>query len=150
MHSLREVKPKLLDLLNQVGKGIGENQLTIIDRGRPHLLSFNEKKLYVYTFNYNNVYLKIGKAGNKSKARVIGHHYNPASSQSNLAKSILSDESMKIYNLNENSVGNWIKNNVDRVDIELNAEVGVFVMNFIEAALHCMYLPKYEGFETQR
>ncbi|MFC4596870.1 hypothetical protein [Cohnella hongkongensis] len=150
MSSLLDMKEQLYHLLRQVGVHLGEDQLVIQDRGKPHVVPFNENKLYVYTFRFGVEYLKIGKAGKKSKARLQNQHYNPASSQSNLALSILQDKSMERFNLTNENVGIWIKNNVDRVDIEIDENAGVFVQNFIEAALHCMLKPKYEGFESQR
>ncbi|MOA62855.1 hypothetical protein D3C78_1884020 [compost metagenome] len=48
------------------------------------------------------------------------------------------------------SIGDWIKNNVERIDLEIDATLGVFTLNLIEAILHCLYLPRYEGFKSQR
>lgn len=150
MTSLTELKEQLIELLRQVGVHLEEDKLMIVSRGFPHLVPFRPGILYVYTFKFNGEYLKIGKAGKKSRARLQHHHYNPASSPSNLALSLLLDVTMKEYNITNEDVGAWIKNNVERVDIEIDEDAGVFVQNYIEAALHCMFRPKYEGFESQR
>jgi hypothetical protein len=50
-------------------------------------------KMAVYVFSWNNQCLKVGKVGPKSHARYTSQHYNPKSSNSNLAKSILKDKS---------------------------------------------------------
>ncbi|MNL42699.1 hypothetical protein D3C87_1651690 [compost metagenome] len=150
MNSLLDMKGHLLHLLGQVGVQLEEDKISIINRGNPHIVPFSADKLYVYTFKFASEYLKVGKAGKRSKARLQSHHYNPASSQSNLALSLLQDNEMKKYNLTKENVGLWIKKNVERVDIEIDECAGVFVQNFVEAALHCMLKPKYEGFESQR
>ncbi|QAY66352.1 hypothetical protein [Paenibacillus protaetiae] len=144
------MKEQLLDLLKQVGVTLADHKLLVKHRGMPHEVPFKGDKLYVYTFKFDGQYLKIGKAGKKSKARLQHQHYSPTSSASNLALSLLQDENMKKYNITNENVGAWIRNNVERVDIEIDEDAGVFVQNFIEAALHCMFKPKYEGFESQR
>ena len=45
----------------------------------------------IYIFEYGEQCLKVGKVGINSNARYQSHHYNPDSSSSNLAKSILND-----------------------------------------------------------
>jgi hypothetical protein len=45
----------------------------------------------VYIFEYNQDYLKVGKANRNSKARYQSHHYSAKSSNSNLSKSLISD-----------------------------------------------------------
>ena len=69
---------------------------------------------------------------------------------SNLAKSILSDVEMRDKGINEDNVGEWIKQNCRRIDIEIDADLGIFALEFIEAVLHYKYIPKYEGFSSQR
>ncbi|GEM_PF-5297747 len=46
--------------------------------------------------------------------------------------------------------GNWIKKNCRRIDILLDADLGIFTLELIEATLHYKYEPKYEGFLAQR
>lgn len=104
----------------------------------------------VYTFWYKEKFLKIGKAGPNSNARFLSQHYNPRSAQSTLAASILLDKGMQNEGITEGNVGDWIKNNCRRVDILLDADLGIFALELIEAALHYKYEPLYEGFATQR
>lgn len=150
MEIVTEIKPFLFKMLREVGINPTDEQIKIIDRGKPHSLKFIDGKMYVYTFRLQDEYLKIGKAGRSSKARFYSHHYNPESSKSNLARSILSDTEMNLHSLSKVTMGDWIKNNIDRVDIEVDEGLGIFTLNLIESILHCMYLPKYEGFKSQR
>lgn len=150
MDILTEIKPFMYKMLNEVKIYPNEEQIKAIDRGKPHKSTFVTGKMYVYTFRYDGEFLKIGKAGSNSKARLYSQHYHPGSSQSNLAKSIMLDPKMSDKLLTNSTVGDWIKNNVDRIDIEIDAALGVFALNFIESILHCLYQPRYEGFKTQR
>jgi hypothetical protein len=69
--------------------------------------------------------LKVGKAGPNSEARFKYMHYNPASSQSNLAKSLLSHPILwpwlGIEGLTITSVGDWIRTNLDRANFFIPA-----------------------------
>ena len=49
----------------------------------------------VYVFYHGNRCLKVGKIGPKSAARYTHHHYNPSSSGSNLAHSIVLHPSIR-------------------------------------------------------
>jgi len=62
----------------------------------------------------------------------------------------LNDPDMQHYNLNKENIKDWIKNNVVRIDIILDESLGIFVLNFLEAFMHCKLKPKYEGFDSQR
>lgn len=148
--SLYELKELIIKLLNEVGIQPNDEDIKIIDREFPHKLKFIKGKMYIYTFQFNNDYLKIGKAGAKSKPRFYSHHYHPSRTKSNLAKSILNDTTMNHHLLTEDNISNWIKQNVRRIDIEINSNLGIFTLNLIESILHCLYKPKYEGFEKQR
>ena len=134
-----------------IDRPIGADKINVIDRGKPHSAPHNlpKGKMAVYTFVYDGVVLKIGKAGPNSNARYTSQHYNPKSAMSNLAKSILSDVEMKDKGINEDNVGEWIKQNCRRIDIEIDADLGIFTLEFIEAILHYKYMPKYEGFSSQ-
>jgi len=130
---------------------IPESQIDVQDLGCPHKPQGLPKgKMAIYTFQFNELFLKIGKAGPNSDARFRSQPYNPDSSQSNLAKSILNDPDMEHYNLNAENIKDWIKNNIARIDIILDESLGIFVLNFLEAFLHCKLKPKYEGFDSQK
>ena len=95
-------------------------------------------------------FFKIGRVGPKSTARFDGHHYNPKSSGSNLAKSIL--QSKKEYNLNVNkrSVKSFIENNFIRLNILFLDAAPEFSNELVEAILHYKYNPLFEGPISQR
>ncbi|OAB39286.1 hypothetical protein PMSD_04985 [Paenibacillus macquariensis subsp. defensor] len=150
MDVISEVQPFLIKILREVNIYPTDDQIRVLNRGKPHVCKMVAGKMYIYTYQYQDEYLKIGKAGIKSKARFYSHHYNPESSKSNLAKSIVSDPAMSKYLLTSSSVGDWIKNNVTRIDLEIDVALGVFGLNLIESILHCLYQPKYEGYKTQR
>ncbi|WP_243175932.1 hypothetical protein [Clostridium sporogenes] len=151
MDFVNEFDKIIYEVSSVLGKPIDKRKYKIVDRGMPHKpKSLPKQKMSVYTFWYNGKFIKIGKAGPNSNARFESQHYNPQSSKSNLAASILSDERMKDKDITENNIGDWIKNNCRRVDILLDSDLGIFSLELIEAALHYKYEPVYEGFVTQR
>lgn len=104
-------------------------------------------KAAVYVFVWNGHCLKVGKAGPKSQARFTGQHYSPASSNSNLAKSLVAGHGkLGLSGITESNVGAWVKTNVDRVNFLLNAESGVRVLTLLESFLQCRLNPIFEGF----
>jgi len=132
------------------GHEIDISKIEIIDRGIPHIpKSLKAGTMGVYTFLYNDKFLKIGKAGPNSNARFLSQHYT-GSAMSTLSGSILADPDMEKFGLTKDNVGQWIKNNCRRIDILLDVEVGIFTLELIEATLHYRYEPKYEGFTSQR
>ena len=105
-------------------------------------------KVAVYIFSTNKCVLKVGIADQNAEARYTYQHYNPRSSNSNLAKSILKDGvRWQGHNLNEDNVGNWIKKNTDRVNYLLDANVSKrkWGLNLLEAFVQCKWQPVYEG-----
>lgn len=152
---MTEYAEEFKDIISQVSKCLGRElnmtQIMIKDRGVPHNPPKWEKGMMaVYTFSYKGHFLKIGKAGQKSKARFTNQHYNPGSANSTLAASILRDSEMSYLNLDENSVGDWIKNNCRRIDVMIPVEMGIFALELVESIFHFKYEPKYEGFNSQR
>jgi hypothetical protein len=69
--------------------------------------------------------LKVGKVGPNSEARFRYMHYNPGSSNSNLARSLLAHPILwpwlGIEGLSVDSVGGWIRTNLDRTNFFLPA-----------------------------
>ena len=125
----------------------------IIDRGIPHIPhTLKRGTMAVYTFLYGDEFLKIGKAGSKSNPRFCNQHYHAAGEKtgSTLAKSILRDERMRELGITADNVGDWIKQNTRRIDIILDASLGTFTLELVEAALHYRYEPRYEGSQNQR
>lgn len=108
-------------------------------------------QMAIYVFMKGNDVFKVGKVGPNSQARYVSQHYNPKSAQSTLAASILADEDiLKIAQCDEVNVGNWIKANLDRVNILLDQRLGISVLTLLEAYMQCRLKPKYEGFRSQR
>lgn len=127
--------------------------ISVVASSAPHDLPpvLKNGDVAVYVFIWNNDCLKVGKVGPKSHARYISHHYNPSSSQSNLAKSILADkESMELQHLTDQSTGEWIRRHVDRVNFVLSGEKIIPVLNLLEAFLQCRLKPRFEGFKSQQ
>jgi len=108
-------------------------------------------KAAVYVFIRMGVCLKVGKAGSKSQARFTSQHYKPNSSNSNLAKSLIASQGkIEVSEITQENVGDWIKANVDRVNIFLNEECDIFLVSLLESFLQCRLRPVFEGFESQR
>jgi hypothetical protein len=108
-------------------------------------------KMAVYIFFYAARCLKVGKVGCNSNARYTSQHYNPQSSNSNLAKAILeSPDTIGVKSLAPADVGEWIKTNTDRINVLLPADWGVPFLTLVEAFLQFWLRPVYEGFESQR
>jgi len=148
---VKEIEKLIIDSSQIIGKPILKNNFQIIDRGCPHRQpqSLPSNKMAVYMFKYNNIFLKIGKANKKSNARYVSMHYC-FSAPSTLAKSILKDKDNYPSELNENNIKDWMLKNLQRIDILIDANLGYFVLEFIEVILHYKYQPKYEGSEKQR
>lgn len=150
----RDYVKEFEEIINGVSKMLGkpiESGYRIIERGLPHTPKSLEKgTMGVYTFLYKDEFLKIGKAGPSSNARFTSQYYLPRSSQSNLSKSVLLDDNMRNLGINEDNVGDWIKQNCRRIDIILDRNLGIFALELVEAALHYKYEPRYEGFSNQR
>jgi len=151
LNYVNEIRNAINSVTETLGKQIDDSKINIVDCGLPHLPTpLAPGTMGVYAFLYGDRFLKIGKAGPNSNARFQSHHYNPHSSQSNLAKSILRDMEMAQFGLTENGIGSWIKANCRRIDILLDQSLGYFALELVEAMLHFIYEPKYEGFNSQR
>lgn len=106
-------------------------------------------KMAVYVFSDKECVLKVGKAGASSQARYTSQHYNPGSAPSTLAASILKDEYIvQKYELNDQNISYWIKKNTDRVNFLLDADLGKWLLNLLEAFVQCRLQPRYEGQAT--
>lgn len=108
-------------------------------------------KMAVYVFIYQGLVLKVGKVGPKSQARYTSQHYNPNSSRSNLAKSLVEKgSSFGFSNISERNVTSWIKENTDRYNFIISASSGKHVLSLLEAYLQCRLKPVFEGFASQK
>jgi hypothetical protein len=113
-------------------------------------------KQAIYWFAVGKCCLKVGKAGQHSNARYTSQHYNPRSSGSNLAKSILKYEQRvkavvpvakqgEIDRLDESTVGNWIKENTSRCNLLVDISVNVHALSFLETFVQARLQPLFEG-----
>lgn len=110
-----------------------------------------EGKMAVYVFFLGEECLKVGKVGPRSHARYVSHHYNPNSSKSNLARSILDDRNeLGLSYLDERTIGEWIKKNTDRINFIVDSGLGIHVLTLLESFLQCRLRPRFEGFASQR
>ena len=110
-----------------------------------------ERKMAVYVFFWNHTCLKVGKVGPKSQARYTSQHYNPSSSMSNLAKSlVLRHKEIGLSDITETNVGDWMKTNTNRINFLLDVNCGIALLSLLEAFLHCRLQPKFEGFKSQQ
>ncbi len=135
------------------GLVIGEGDIQIENLPAPHVPpgALPSGKMAVYIFHWGGQCLKVGKVGPKSRARYTSQHYNPKSSNSNLAKSILKDKAvMGVTDVEENTVGNWVKQNTDRLNFLVPERFGIPLLSLLEAFLQCRLKPCFEGFETQK
>ena len=105
----------------------------------------------VYVFSDSSRVLKVGKAGPNSGSRYTSHHYNPNSSGSNLAKSVLTDKDMvQLCDVTASNVSAWIKQNTDRVNFIVDSRVEMRLLTLLEVFVQCRLRPLYEGFQSQR
>jgi hypothetical protein len=103
-------------------------------------------KMAVYCFFLNEQALKVGIAGPKSGARYRSQHYNPNSARSTLARSILDHpKRIGVPVILSGSIGKWIKEHTDRINILLPALYGRSVLCRLESFLHMRWNPVYEG-----
>ena len=107
-----------------------------------------EGKIAVYVFYMEESVLKVGQS--KAKGRYGTYHYKPDSSDSNLSKSLLTDERAREVpnldpNLSKETVGEWIKKNTNRVNFLLDSNYYGYVLNLFEAFVQCRLKPIFEG-----
>jgi hypothetical protein len=57
--------------------------------------------------------------------------------------------SARLSELEVGAIGNWIVENVDRINVLLLARLNVGVLTLIQGPLQCRLRPRYEGFKSQ-
>lgn len=132
---------------------VPEAAITLEQFSAPHKApsSLRKDRFAVYVFFWNGKCLKVGKVGQNSQARFTSQHYLPSSSNSNLAKSVLAHkDELGLSALTETTVGEWIKENTERVNFIMDAQLGMPVLTLLEAFLQCTLNPRFEGFASQR
>ena len=146
----------LSDFLSTAEHGqieISPDTITIEQQPKPHTppKELPEGKMAVYVFSTDTEVLKVGKVNTGSENRYCRHHYNPQGAGSTLAKSLMEDENVpSMFRPDKRTVSDLIKEQTDRVNFLLDAELGLFVLNFFESYIQCRLKPKYEGFKSQR
>lgn len=132
---------------------LASGAITIENLPAPHVppTRLPAGKMAVYVFSKGADVLKVGRVGANSQPRYTYQHYKPGSALSTLAASILADgEHLAIGAVTAENVGSWIKQNIDRVNLLMDEQIGVATLALLEAFLHCRLKPRYEGFKSQR
>ncbi|WP_129353808.1 hypothetical protein [Solidesulfovibrio carbinolicus] len=128
MLNLFDIKQDLVNEMQTDGISVSSNDILIERIPPPHAsLKFVEDHFAIYVFSLLSTdgtltrsgrTLKVGSVQHGSAPRFYHHHYRPNSSNSNLAKSIISNEwlwrCLSIKTLDANNVGQWIKQNTLR------------------------------------
>lgn len=153
---------EIVEVISQISKILGReidtDRLKFIFSTKGHENpKFEKGYMYIYSFWHDDFYepLKIGKAGPKSKRRYERSHYDPESSKSCLAGSLVNDEYFSTkYNLNKDNVSSWMHENLQRINIQVPFDVDsgfdYFTLELIEVILHYKYKPYFEGCKSQR
>jgi hypothetical protein len=149
--SIENAIPKFIEAISLAGVTMSRSEIDVQDRACPHIpVQLPDGKMAVYIFRLGDAALKIGKVGPNSNTRFHTQHYIPKSSQSNLAKSLLADDSGPCWKMQEEEIGTWMKQKLHRTDLLLDKDLKIGVLNFLESFLQCLYAPKYEGFQSQQ
>lgn len=128
----------------ELGYPITSDDYYIEDLGCPHKAkSFPKNSVAVYMFAYNNQFLKIGKANQKTRARYESQHYG-LNAPSTFARSLCADTEAN-YGITEETSRQWIETNCQRINVIIKAEKGKAATEIVEAIMHYKFRPKYEG-----
>lgn len=155
---LRALIDAFLLAAEQAGIAVSHDSISFQFHAAPHKqpARLPSGMVAIYWFSFDETCLKVGQAGPKSNARYTSQHYNPGSSKSNLAKSILKYPNMiaslvpdsqrsTVLNLNESSVGAWMKANLARCNILVDKSFGKIVISFLETFMQARLHPLFEG-----
>jgi hypothetical protein len=144
---MHEIEKLAAAALTDFKKIVESNEIASESWPKPHTpLKLPQGKMAVYAFFLNGKALKIGHAGASSNARYQSHHYNPNSSRSNLARSILNDPArVGATGVNEFTIGNWIRQNTDRVNFLIPISATNHTRTLLETFLHHRWQPMFEG-----
>ena len=153
MEDIKQLVKNFEQVAKLAGVDIPIDSITVEKLSAPHTppSSLLSDKMAVYAFLWNDDCLKVGKVSPKSQVRYTSQHYNPNSSNSNLAKSILKHKTeLGLPSLTNSTVGDWIKSNTDRLNFILDQNLGVPVLSLMESFLQCRLRPRFEGFDSQK
>ena len=159
MNDIEDVVQEFGQWARQPGLGAARAEVRVDRLGRPHTPSpLPVGWQGVYSFQYENTWLKVGKAGPKSGARWMSQHYDPGSAMSSLAFSLvqyghfaprehpaLLGLQAKLREVSPDNIGGWIKGNTERVNVLIRAELGTSGLARLESLAHRFLKPVFEG-----
>jgi len=158
LEELRELATPFLAAAAQAGLTVPADTIVEEYLPAPHSQpkSLPLGKHAIYWFSIGDRCLKVGKAGAKSNARYTSQHYNPGSSGSNLAKSILKHRDRikavlpaakhaEVDHLDETTVGGWIKANTSRSNLLVGLSLNDVALGFLETFVQARLQPMFEG-----
>ena len=141
------------------GLGPARAELRVERLGIPHApTSLPPGWQGVYSFKYQEAWLKVGKAGPKSGARWTSQHYHPGRAQSTLAFSLLryahfsalafqelADLKIRLQKVGPDELGDWIKNNTERTNFLIRSELESAGLDQLERIALRILKPIFEG-----
>lgn len=161
--ALAELVKGLLDAARAAGSPAQLGQISEEFLPAPHRppRALPPGKQALYWFCSEGRALKVGRCGPNSGPRYTSQHYNPRSSQSNLARSILrsrelivplvpAEERAAIGLLTEDNVGAWIKRHTARSNLLIDADVSQLTVNLFESWIQQQLNPVFEGPSRRR
>jgi len=108
----------------------------------PRALPPGRQSVFAFYWPEKDTFLTVALAGPNSNARFQSQHYLPASSGSNLARKLLQHrDALGITDIDENTVGLWMKGNLARVNIYLPANISKEVLKYLKDYLKLTWKP---------
>lgn len=108
----------------------------------PRAMPPGKQAVFAFYWPKRERFLLIGLAGPNSNARFQSQHYLPASSGSNLARKILQHkDEIGIEDLDESTIGLWMKGNLARINVYLPADVSKEVLRYFKDYLKLTWKP---------
>ncbi|HUZ34043.1 MAG TPA: hypothetical protein VMV19_18340 [Xanthobacteraceae bacterium] len=147
---LEEAVRRLLSALEAVGESLAAQTVRAECSGPPHRQPSSQPggMPAVYAFFYKERCLKCGQVGPNSAPRYTSQHYNPNSSNSNLAATLLErGREIELSEFSRDNIGEWIKSNTARANVLLPTTISKRTLNFAEAFFHILWKPVFEGRE---
>jgi len=110
----------------------------------PKALPPGKQAVFAFYWPEKDRFLAVALAGPNSNARFQSQHYLPASSGSNLARKILQHKgALGIDDVDENTVGLWMKGNLARVNFYLPASINKEVLKYFKDYLKLTWKPAF-------
>ena len=147
LNQVKDTMELVEKISNELGFPITKKDYTIQDLGCPHNAPTKLEKGYaaIYMFWFNNEWLKIGKANQKSNARFTSQHYRISKHVSSLSKSLSKDNYFLSLGFDPEKPKDWVQENTHRINILIKAEKGKAATELIETIMHYKFRPRYEG-----